>query len=102
MSTIYGDGFIADRFPQEESQHLQNATAICQSNQPSDHHHVGGSRLGSDREDALTPEILAGVIDRACACMQAAKARGDVQMARRYFRRICRLQGLAETIGSAT
>jgi hypothetical protein len=32
--------------------------------------------------------------------MQAAMARGDVQMARRYFKRIGRLHGLLESMGT--
>jgi hypothetical protein len=59
---------------------------------------ISDTALSEDRDDALTPEILAGIIDRACALMQVAMARGDVQMARRYFKRIGRLHGLLESM----
>lgn len=44
----------------------------------------------------LTTNSLSAVIDHACDLMQAAKRKGDMKTAIKYFRQICRLQGLLE------
>lgn len=68
-----------------------NSAGVVLSDEP-----ASGNSDSAIADNALTPEILAGVIERACASMQRAMSQGDTRTARRFFRRICRLEGLAE------